>query len=121
MNKSTIYLTVVFVLSHYGLANALSTHTYNMVRESTFLLVSLACLFWTIRIFSTLKGGSLQTTWLFFSLAFAVAAIGSILNLLDLLKIVIHVYDLRPANLATTCGTMVLLLIGLFFYRRGLD
>lgn len=120
MTKSRLALTSLILLLNFGYAGAMSTHAYGVIRESIFLVAALACLILALVIFSSLKGGSLGLPWLFFALGFAVAAIGGILHLMDLLKILIHVYDLRLATLLTTCGSMILFLIGLFFYRKGL-
>lgn len=121
MSKSTIFTTVLFVFSHYGIANAISSHAYKTTQESIFLVASLACLLWAARIFFVLKGGSLQTPWLFFMIGFAIAAAGGFLHLLDLFKIALYEYDLRMAYLATACGSIVFIFLGLFIYKRGLD
>ncbi|MEE9554882.1 MAG: hypothetical protein V3W18_11340 [candidate division Zixibacteria bacterium] len=121
MSKSTVLTTILFVCSHYGIANAVSTRTYTMVQESIFLAVSLACLLWALRIFLALRGGSLQTPWLFLIIGFALAVTGGALHLLDILKIAFYEYDLRPAFLATTCGSVIFIFLGLYVYKRGLD
>lgn len=121
MNRLTVYLTISFVLWHYRLAGAVSTHTYNLVQESVFFIASLCCLILAVSILISLKGGSLGAAWIFFVIGFAVAAVGGVIHLLDLLKILLHVYDLRLATLITTCGSMLFLAIGLYFYRRGLE
>lgn len=121
MSKSTYAVTALFVLSNFGIANAVSSYTYNLTQDSVYLLAALACLIWALRIFLSLRGGSLQTPWIFFSAGFATAAVGGIIQLLDLLQIAIHQYDLRPAMLATTCGSLILLLLGLIIYKRNLE
>ncbi len=121
MNRTTILATAMFLLAHFGVAGAVSTHSYQVVQESIYLAASLACFLWAFRIFLALRGGSLQNPWIFFSAAFAVAAIGGLVHLLDLFQIAIHQYDLRPATLATTCGTVILLLLGLIIYKRDLE
>ena len=121
MSRTSIFATPLFVISYFGMANAVSSYTYQVAQESIYLLVSLACLLWALRIFLALRGGSLQTPWLFFSAAFAVAAIGGIIHLLDMFQIAIYQYDLRPATLVTACGSAILLLLGLIIYKRGLE
>lgn len=121
MNRSTIYLTIGFVLSYYRLAGAVSTRTYDLVQESILFVVSIICLILAISIFFSLKGGSLGTPWIFFIIGFAVAAAGGAIHLLDLFKILIYEYDLRLAALITSSGSMLFLSIGLYFYRRGLQ
>jgi len=121
MNLLTLPLTFVFVISYYDFAMAISTHTYSVVQESVFLVFTIACLLIAFGIFNSLKGGSLGTPWLFFAIGFFIAAIGGILHLLDLLKIFFSQYDLRPATLITTCGSMIFLFLGLYFYRKGLE
>lgn len=121
MNRLTVYLTVGFVLSHYRLAGAMSTYTYNLVQESVFFIASMSCLVLAVSIFISLKGGSLGTPWIFFIMGFAVAAVSGVIHLLDLFKILFHEYDLRLATLITSCGSMLFLAIGLYFYRRGLQ
>jgi hypothetical protein len=121
MKRLTAYLAIGFVVGHYRLAGAVSTHTYNLVQESIFFIVSLGCLVLAVSILISLKGGSLGTPWIFFVIGFAVAAVGGVIHLLDLFKILLHVYDLRLATLITTCGSMLFLAIGLYFYRRGLE
>ena len=121
MNRLTAYLAIGFVLWQYRLAGAVSTYTYNLVQESAFFIACLCCLILAISIFVSLKGGSLGTAWIFFIVGFAVAAVGGVIHLLDLFKILLHVYDLRLATLITTCGSMLFLAIGLYFYRRGLE
>ena len=121
MNRLTLILTAFFVFSKYGIATAMSTHNYLVVQESIALLVCIACLLLAVSIFSALKGGILGTPWLFFVIGFSIAAAGGVIKLLDLFKIVIYQYDLRPAILLTTCGSVIFLLLGLFYYRRGLE
>jgi len=121
MNRLAIYLTIGFVLSHYRLAGAISTHTYNLVQESIFFIASMGCLVLALSIFVSLKGGSLGTPWIFFIIGFAMAAVGGAIYLLDFFKILVHEYDLRLATLITSCGSMLFLFIGLYFYRRGLQ
>lgn len=121
MNRLAVCLTVGFVLSHSRLAGAVSTQTYNLVQESIFFIVSMGCLVLALSIFISLKGGSLGTPWIFLIIGFAMAAAGGVIHLLDLFKILVYEYDLRPATLITSCGSMLFLFIGLYFYRRGLQ
>ncbi len=121
MNRLTVYLTIGFVLLHYRLAGAVSTHTYNLVQESIFFIASMGCLLLALSIFVSLRGGSLGTPWIFFVMGFAFAAVGGAIHLLDLFKILVHEYDLRLATLITSCGSMLFMLTGLYFYKRGLQ
>ncbi len=121
MNRLAIYFTIGFVLSNYRLAGAISTHSYNLMQESIFFIVSMGCLVLALSIFVSLRGGSLGFPWVFFIIGFAIAATGGAIQLLDLFKIMVHEYDLRPATLITSCGSMFFLFIGLYFYRRALQ
>ena len=121
MNRLTRSLTAFFIISIYGSAAAASTHTYLIIQESITFLVYIVCLLLVIGIFKALKGGVLGTPWLFFVIGFSAAAAGGIIKLLDLFKIMIYQYDLRPVILLTTCGSAIFLLLGLYFYRRGLE
>jgi len=121
MNRSIAPFALLFVISGYKSAWAFSTFSYNVVQESIFTVIAIACLLLAFGIYSSLKGGSLGVPWLFFVIGFAVAAIGGIMHLMDLFKILISQYDLRLATLLTTCGSMIFLLLGLYFYRRGLE
>lgn len=120
MNRSTIYLTIGFVLLHCRMVGAVSTHTYNLVQDSIFFIASVGCLVLAVSIFVSLKGGSLGIPWIFFIIGFAMAAVGGAIHLLDFFKILVYDYDLRLATLITSCGSMLFLLIGLYSYRRGL-
>jgi hypothetical protein len=121
MRKAQLIFPVFFVFSLYGTAGAVTTHTYRMIQDSIFFLVSLGCLILAISVFFSLKGGSLGKAWLFFVIGFAIALVGAIIHFLDVFRIVLHVYDMRLATLLTTCGSMILLLLGLYFYKRGLE
>jgi hypothetical protein len=92
-----------------------------MVQESLYFATSLGCLVFALIIFLSLKGGSLGTPWLFICIGFFLAAAGGAIHLLDLFQILIHIYDLRPALLIANCGSMIFFLIGLIFYKRGLE
>jgi hypothetical protein len=81
----------------------------------------MGCLILALSIFLSLKGGSLGMPWVFFIMGFAMAFVGGALHLLDLFKILVYEYDLRLATLITSCGSMLFLLVGLYFYRRGLQ
>ena len=121
MNQLTIYLTIGFVLSHFRLAGAVSTHTYDLVQESIFFIASMGCLVLALGIFISLKGGSLGTPWIFLIIGFAFAAVGGAIHLLDLFNVLVHEYDLRLATLITSSGSMLFLFTGLYFYRKGLQ
>ena len=121
MNRLTVYLTVGFILLHFRMAGAVSTHTYNLVQDSIFFITSMGCLILALSIFVTLKGGSLGIPWIFFIIGFTMAAVSGAIHLLDFFKILVYEYDLRLATLITSCGSMLFLFIGLYFYRRGLQ
>ncbi len=121
MNRLTAIATAFFVLINYNLSWAISTYAYNLVQESLFLLFTSGCLVIALLIYLSLKGGSLGNPWIFIVAGFAFAAVGGIINLLDVIGIFVHEYDLRPANLITACGSMLLLLLGLLLYKRNLD
>lgn len=121
MRRLTVCLTIGLILGQYRLAGAVSTYTYDLTREAIFLVFSGGCLLLALSILNTLKGGSLATPWVFFIIGFAAAAVGGLIGVLDLLKILIHQYDLRPATLVATCVSVISLFLGLYLYRRGLD
>lgn len=121
MSRTTLFLTTLISMLSFDYASAMSTHTYLVVQESITFLVSIGCLILAISIYRALKGGILGTPWVFFVMGFGLAAVGGLIKLLDLFKIFIYEYDLRPATLLTTCGSVIFLLLGLFYYRRGLE
>lgn len=121
MNRLTACLTLALVLVNYDFCWALSSQTYRIIQESLYFATSVGCLVLALIIFLSLKGGSLGTAWLFIFVGFLfVVAVGAI-HLLDLFKILIHMYDLRLALLITNCGSMIFFLIGLILYKRGLE
>ena len=121
MSRITACFTLVLVLVNYNFCWAISSQTYGMVQESLFFVTSIGCLIFALVIFLSLKGGSLGTPWLFICVGFLFAAAGGAIQLLDLFKIVIHIYDLRPALLITNVGSMIFFLIGLILYKRALE
>lgn len=94
---------------------------YAMIQESGYLILWLACVFLAASIYSGTKGGSLGLPWLILLSGFALAAIASVVQLLDLFKIAFNEYDFRPFMLAARLGSVFILLAGLFFYKRGLE
>ena len=121
MNRLTACLTLILVLSNYSFSWAISTRTYHIVQESLYFVTALGCLVFSLFIFISLRGGSLGTPWLFIFTGFALAVVGGVIHLLDLFKIVIHIYDLRLALLLIECGSMIFFLVGLILYKRGLE
>jgi hypothetical protein len=121
MNRLTACLTLSLVFANYNFCWAISSQTYGLVQESLFFATSLGCLIIAFFIFFSLKGGSLGTPWLFICLGFLLAAVGGAIHLLDLFRILIHIYDLRPALLVTGVGSMILFFIGLILYKRALE
>lgn len=110
-----------FVLLNYNISWAISTQTYNIIQETLYFATSLGCLALAMIIFLSLKGGSLGKPWLFIFIGFLFAASGGAIHLLDLFKVLIYEYDLRLATLITSCGSMLFFLIGLLFYKKGLE
>ena len=94
---------------------------YRLVQESLFLALSLACLILAIMMYLTMKGGKLSLPWIFLLIGFAAAGLGAVIQLLESLKILIHEYDLRPALLIFRCGSMLSFLVGLIFFKKGLQ
>ncbi len=121
MNKLTVSLILGFVLLNYNISWAISTHTYEIVQETLYFATSTGCLAFALIIFLSLKGGSLGKPWLFIFIGFLFAASGGVIHLLDIFKVLIYEYDLRLATLVTSCGSMVFFLIGLLFYKKGLE
>lgn len=121
MNRLTASITAALVMINYDFCWAISSQTYKMVQGSLFFATSIGCLILALIIFLSLKGGSLGTPWLFICAGFLLAAAGGAIQLLDLFKIVIYIYDLRPALLITGIGSMILFLIGLILYKRALE
>lgn len=121
MRRLTACLTLILVLSNYSFCWAISSQTYNIAQESLYFVTSVGCLIFALIIFVSLKGGSLGKPWLFIFMGFSLAAISGAIHLLDLFKILIHIYDLRLAFLIINCGSMILFLVGLILYKRGLE
>ncbi len=121
MRSLTFYLTIGFVAGQWNRAAAISTYTYDLTRNSIFLVIMAGCLLLALSIYSALKGGSLGASWIFLIIGFGLAAVTALIGVLDLLKILIHTYDLRPAIFLTTCGSALSFFLGLYLYRRGLD
>ena len=113
--------TAGLVLSGYGIANASKTANYALVGDSLIFVFSAACLVLALLIFLSLRGGSLGIPWLFFFIGFALAGAGGAMQVLDMLKIAVNQYDLRPSLLITRAGSMLFFLVGLFLYKRGLQ
>ena len=121
MKRLTACLTLCLVLLNYDFCWAISSRTYGLVQESLYFATSVGCLVFALIIFLSLKGGSLGTPWLFICAGFLMAAVSGAIHLLDLFKILIYIYDLRPALLITNSGSMIFFLIGLIFYKRALE
>ena len=99
----------------------MTSRGYGLASGAIYLGLSLAGIALAFTIYSVLKGGSLGSSWLFFILGFAAAALGSLIELFDLLHILIYQYDLRLVQLAIRTASMLLFLTGLILYRRGLE
>jgi hypothetical protein len=112
---------VLFVMADYEIANAMTSQQYQVLQQSLLVILSLSCLVLTVLIYMTLRGGKLGLPWIFFMIGFGAAALGGAIQLLDALKLVISQYDLRMALLIIYSGSMLSILVGLFFYKRGLQ
>ena len=121
MKRLTAYLTLGLVLANYEFSWAISSRAYGVIQESLYFATCVGCLIFALIIFLSHKGGSLGPPWLFIFIGFSLAVIGSIMHLLDLFRILIYEYDLRPALLVINCGSMIFFLIGLVLYKRGLE
>lgn len=122
MKRTVATLAVILVvLLNPGRAAAMTNMEYSLVGESLYLILALGGLATALAIFRTFKRGSLGKPWLLILLGLAAAAIGSAIDILDLLKIIIHQYDMRPALLVFRTGSIFLILAGLFLYKKGLQ
>jgi uncharacterized membrane protein (UPF0182 family) len=120
MRARVFFLTLAVIATDGGVVYAMDQAQYAILQESLFMFFSIVCLLLAAIIFSALKGGSLGTPWLFILAGFAVAVVGGAIRLLELLGIVLHQYDLRMAMLLTRVGAVLLLMVGLYLYRKGL-
>jgi hypothetical protein len=114
-------LPVLIVILDFQVANALTNDQYVMIQESGYLILWLACIALAASIYSGTKGGSLGLPWMVLLSGFVLAAAASLVQLLDLFKIAFIEYDFRPFVLIARLGSALILLVGLFFYRRGLE
>jgi hypothetical protein len=121
MKPSSALLAIFIVIATCNTANAMTSHSYGLIEQSIYLLLSLVGVALAVTIFSSLKGGSLGNPWFFFILGFTAAGLGSIIELLDLFKFLISQYDLRLILLIFRTGSMLLFLTGLFLYKKGLQ
>ena len=119
--RQTLKILPVLLIFDFRLANALTNSQYGLIQESGYLILWLACSVLSYSIYSALKGGSLGLPWLVFIVGFSVAAGASVLQLLDQLKMAFSLYDLRPLVLGLRLGSILILILGLVFYRRGLE
>ena len=114
-------LPILIIVFDFRVANALTNGQYAAIQETSYLILWLACIALAASIYSGMKGGSLGLPWLVLLSGFALAAIASLVQLIDLFEIVFSEYDFRPFILAARLGSALILLAGLFFYRRGLE
>ena len=121
MRRTIPFLTIVLTIFCHGIAFAGNGANFRIVEESSYLILSVACLMAAFLIFRILQGGSLGTPWLFFTIGFILAGAGALTQLFDLLKIFIYEYDLRPAMLVMRASSMLFILTGLVLYKKGLQ
>ncbi len=121
MRRFTAAMVVAFAAADYGIAGAMTSHQYELLGESLYFVFALVGLVFALAIFRALKEGSLGKPWLLIVSGLAAAVVGSAIEILDLLEIVIHRYDMRPALLVFRTGSILLLLVGLFLYKRDLQ
>ncbi len=121
MKKSFVVLITGLVLADHGHANAMTSTGYAILGESFSLVLLLACLIIASLIITELRGGKFGQPWIFMAAGFAVALAASVIHLLDLKAIIFGDYDLRPIYLAARTASMLLILVGLFFYKKGLQ
>jgi len=114
-------LAAIFCIVDFRLANAMTSGQYAMLQESGYLILWAGCIALAWSIYSGMKGGSLGLPWLIFLCGFALAAAASLVQLLDLFKLVFKEYDFRPFILAARLGSALILLVGLLVYKRGLE
>jgi hypothetical protein len=114
-------LPVLFIVFDFNIANAMTSGQYALFQETGYLILWLACIALAWSIYAGMKGGSLGLPWLIFVCGFGLAAAASLVQLLDIFKIVFSEYDFRPFILAARLGSALVLLVGLFIYKRGLE
>jgi len=113
-------LTSMTLLINSGVARAMTTTQYAILQESLYVLFSAVCLLLAVTIFLALRGGSLGLPWVFIIAGFGLAVFGATIHLLDVLRIVLHQYDLRMGIFLSHVGSAVLLMVGLILYKKGL-
>jgi hypothetical protein len=121
MKKSFIALLVGLVLTNYELANAMTSSEYAFLEESFSLVLLLACLVVALLIFKELRGGNLGLPWVLIAAGFALGWAASLIHILDLHSILFGDYDLRPIHLVIRASAALFTLIGLVFYKKGLQ
>ena len=114
-------LPVLIILIDCKIANAMTSAQYTVIQETGYLILWAACIALAWSIYSGMKGGSLGLPWLVFVCGFAFAAVASLVQLLDIFEVAFSQYDFRPFILAAKLGSALLLLAGLFIYKRGLE
>lgn len=114
-------LSFLFIIFDFRIANAMTGGQYTAIQESGFLILWAACIAVAWSIYAGMRGGSLGLPWLIFVCGFTLAAVASLVELLDFFKLVFSEYDFRPFILAARLGSALVLLVGLIFYKRGLE
>jgi hypothetical protein len=115
------FLAMTLIVFSNVSANAMSATDYTVLRESLFVIFSAGSIAVAAMIFFSLKGGSLGIPWLFFIAGFVAAGVSGVIQLLDTLHVILHMYDLRIPLLFTRAGSMLFFLTGLVLYKRGLQ
>jgi hypothetical protein len=121
MKRFIFIISIGLALTDYRIANAISSAGYGLIEESLSLTLSLASLVLAILIFQGLRGGDLGRPWLLISAGFALASAASLISLVDLQSFIVNKYDLRLALLVTRIGALLLVLLGLIFYKKELQ
>jgi len=98
----------------------MTAQTFPLIQEIILLAVSAGCLALSISIYLNLKGGSLSTPWIFFIIAFGLSTIAAVIQVMDLSGTFISQYDLRLTMLILRPGALIFILLGLFFYKKGI-
>ena len=113
-------LPILFIVLDFKIANAMTSGQYALFQETGYLILWMACIALAWSIYTGMKGGSLGLPWLIFVCGFGLAAIASLVQLIDIFELVFSEYDFRPFILVARLGSALILLVGLFIYKRGL-
>lgn len=120
MKRLSLLFAVGLLLADYKSACAMTNGEYGLLQEMLSLAVVAICLILAIAILQSLRGGALSRPWAFFITAFILMGVASLLRLCDLKSILFNEYDLRPVLLVTRSAAMLIMLVGLIFYKKEL-